>query len=357
MMQDTETAQPVDRATGVVASVGDLAVVAAYALAAGYVIVTDVVTGPPRVLVAAPLLGFLPGYAVVSALFPARAYRETGRRADTGTSGSAGTRTGSTDARAERARWARGPNWVERLSLAVGTSLVALVVLAVVVSLLGLPFDTGTLTTTVVAVVVGGALLGAVRRSRLPADERLVVPVARLRAEARAGTVDARPVDAALNVALVVAVVVAASALAVGMASPDRGEAYTEVALLDDRGDDLVASNYSTDLVRGEPADLTLTVENREGSETEYTAVVVLERVRGSGGEAVVLERDELDRVSLSVPDETTAQQALSPEPTMLGDDLRLTVLVYEGDAPDRATRETAAHHLYLWVNVNASGE
>lgn len=342
MMQDTDTAQPVDRPTGVVASRGDLVAVVAYALVAGYAIATGTIAGPVQVLVAAPLLGFLPGYAVVAALFPARTLDETAETVEPPT---------------PRTRWARGPNWVERLSLAVATSLFVLVLLAVVVSLLGLSFDAGTLTAAVVSVAVGGALLGAVRRARLPVDERLVVPVASLRAEARNATVDAPPVDAALNVALVVAVVVAASAVAVGLASPDRGEAYTEVALLDDRGDELVAGNYSTDMVRGESTDLTLTVENREGGETNYTAVVVLERVRGSGGEAAVLERDELDRVSLSVPDETTAEQALTPEPTMLGENLRLTVFVYEGDAPAQATRETAAHHLYLWVNATSSGE
>lgn len=341
MMRDTDTARRVDRSTGVVAVVGDLVVVAAYALVAGSVIAADVVAGPVRVLLAAPLLGFFPGYAVVSALFPARPVDETA----------------STDAREASAGWGRGPNWVERLSLAVATSLFVLVLLGVAISLLGLSFDPATLTAGVVVVVVVGAMLGAVRRLRLPAGERLVVPVARLRAEGRAATVDAKPVDAALNVALVLAIVLAASAVAVGMASPDRGQAYTEVALLDDSGEDLVAGNYSTDMVRGEPADLTLTVENREGNETNYTSVVVLERVRTTGGDTAVLERDELDRVSVSVPDETTAEQSLSPEPTMLGEDLRLTVLVYEGDAPATATRETADHHLYLWVNVDASGE
>ncbi|MFC3476437.1 DUF1616 domain-containing protein [Halobacterium litoreum] len=331
MMRDSDAVESRPGDHGLAAATGDLAAVAGFALVAGSLLLADVVTGPAQVALAAVLLGFAPGYATVSALFPARGVLDPARR---------------------RTRWVRGPNWVERLSLSVATSLVLVVLLGVPISLLGLDFGARTLTVAVVAVVAAGALLGAWRRLRLPSEDRLVVPVARLRAEAKASTVDVPAVDAALNVALAVAVVAAASALAVGLAAPDRGEAYTEVALLDDRGGDLVASNYTTSIERGDPANVTLTVENREGESREYTAVLVLQRVRTTDGQTVVLEREELDRIGLSVPDERTAERTLTARPTMLGDDLRMNVFVYPGDAPSEASASSAPHHLFLWVDV-----
>jgi len=116
-----------------------------------------------------------------------------------------------------------------------------------------------------------------------------------------------------------------------------------------------VAGNYSTELTSGQATNFTLTVENHEGQATNYTAVAVLQRVETSNGSVTVLERSELDRVSLSVPDGETRQQALSVTPEMLGDDMRLNVLVYEGDPPATVTPATADNHLFLWVDVNDS--
>ncbi len=314
-------------------AVADLVFVAGCALVAGVAIITGVLGGTARVLVAAPLLGFFPGYVVVATLFPARA-------------------TTTTDTPASR--WVRGPNWTKRFSLSVAASLVVLVLAALPLSALGAAFDVTTLTGVVVGVTLAGAVAATFARRSLAAADRFVVPVDKLVAGARARTVDASLLDAGLNVALAVPVVVAASTVAGGLAAPDRGEADTEVALLSEQGDELVANNDTTSFQRGAASNVTLTVENREGASMEYTAVVVLERVR-TGGDSAVLERTELDRETLAAADRETVRERLSVQPTILGDNLRLNVFVYEGDAPATATADTASHHLYLWVDVNQS--
>ncbi|WP_336035094.1 DUF1616 domain-containing protein [Halobacterium yunchengense] len=328
----------VDRETdsGAFAAVGDLVAATAYAVLAAAAIAAGAVDGALRVLVAAPLVGFLPGYAVVSALFPARG---VAARDDPDT------------------RWVRGPTWTQRASLSVATSLLVLVLAALAASLAGVPFATQPLAAVVAGVVVTGAVLGLWRRRRLPPDDRLVVPVAAVAGAVRGGTVDAAPPDAALNVALAAAVVVAASAVAVGLAAPDYGEPYSEAALLTQGDDGLVAANYTTAVERGDAANVTLSVTNSEGEPMDYTAVVVLERVdaRDDGG-AVVLERQELERVDVSLGDGETAQRDLAVEPTLLGEDLRLSVYVYEGDPPAFASADTAPHHLYLWLDVERAG-
>lgn len=338
MAAATDTAEREHYAPYVVVSTLDVVFAVVYALVAGAVLYLGVLTGPTRVLVAAPLVGFLPGYAVVSTLFPARPVREQSS-APAQPGGSAG--------------------WLERLSLSVGASLVVLAVLAVLVSLVGVPFSTGALTAAVVAVTIVGSIGGLWRRYRLPPDARVVVPVAKLVDDLRGGTVDAHPVDAALNVAVLVAVVVAASTVAVGFAAPDGGESYSEVAILSD-DDELVAGNYTESVQRGESTSFTLSVGNERGTGTDYTAVVVLERLDDANGDTVVVEREELDRVTLTVADGEATRQRVAVEPTMLGTDLRLNVYVYEGDAPETASAATAPHHLYLWLDVeraNASSE
>jgi len=325
----------------VVGEFGDLAATIAYALAVGGLAVGGVVDGPLRVLLAGPLLFVLPGYAVVAALFPGE---PPARPSEDGGDGTV------LAARLRRP----GVEWVERGALAVGTSFVLLVVLALVLSLVGPSFAAAPLVTAVVAVTVAAGLVGGVRRARLPPTERATLPVRAWTRELRAVTVDADSgVDAALNVALAGALVVALAALAVGLAAPQTGETHTEAALATGSGEDLTAGGYATDLTAGERATYTLTVENREGAPTDYVAVAVLQRVRTDAGAATVLEQRELDRLSLSVAAGETAEREVSVTPETLGEDLRLRVLVYDGEPPANPSAATATEHLALWVDVS----
>lgn len=327
-------------AGGLFTTYGDVVVVLAYALVAEGGVASGVFTGPLRVLLALPLLFFLPGYALVSALFPARSQTED----ETGMSLSTALRQ-------------PGLEWVERGALSLGASLVVLPLVGVALPLLGVPYETTPVVSALVLVTGVGMLVGAVRRLRLPESERVVIPVARWYGELRASTVDAdSSTDAALNVALAVAVVVSMAALGVGLAAPQDGETFTEVAVLTEQGGELVASGYPSSVTAGEPTSFTLTVENREGEAIDYTSVVVLERVRTSDGSVTVLERSELERVAMSVANGETGQQQVTVRPDLLGEDLRLRVLVYEGEPPAELSAATADNYLTLWLDVTPSG-
>jgi uncharacterized membrane protein len=341
MREATATKGVFGPAGGLLREFGDLGVALAYALSAGFLVLAGFVDGPVRVLLAGPLLFFLPGYAVVSALFPAEP-------PDSDRDGA--VLTASVLRRP-------GVEWVERVALSVAVSVVVLVLLAVVLSLVGSSFAAAPLVTVVVAVTAIGALVAGGRRARVAPSDRVTVPVDRWHGEARAATVDADSgVDAVLNVALALAVVVAVAALAVGLAAPQSGESYTEVALLTESDGELIAGDYPTEMTAGEPASFTLAVENQEGTATDYTAVVVLQRVQTDGESVTVLERNELSRESLSVEDGERVERQVSVTPELLGDDLRLRVLVYAGEPPANPTGETATEHLTLWVDVSLVG-
>jgi uncharacterized membrane protein len=341
MKRATATGNSLVPAGGLVREFGDLGAALAYALGVGFLLLAEFVTGPTRVLLAGPLLFFLPGYAVVSALFPEEPPE---------------TESGSVVSTALLRR--PGVEWVERCALSLGASVVVLVLLPVAISLVGGSFAAVPLVTVAVATTVGSALVAVGRRLRLPPTERATVPVDRWHDEARAATVGADSrVDAALNVALALAVVAAVATLAVGLAAPQSGETHTEVALLTDSDGELVAGDYPTDLTGGEQASFTLTVENNEGAATDYTAVVLLQRVQTGGESVTVLEQNELDRASLSVAAGETAERELSVTPELLGDDLRLRVLVFDGEPPAEPTEASATEHLTLWVDVSPVGE
>lgn len=311
------------------AELGDLFAVVAYAALAGAAILAGAVEGPLRVLVAAPLLGFCPGYAVVSVFLP----------------------------RTTPLPWTsdRQARWRHRVALGIATSVLVLVLAGV--ALTPTAFAASTVVGAVFAITVLGSLVGAVRRLQAPPAVRPRLPFGRLAADARAATTEAPRADALLNVALALAVVLAATTLAVGLAAPDRGEDYSEVALVTEDGAQSAAGGNDSH-VRGEESALTLAVENSDGERQSYTVVLALERfaeTAASDGTAelpALLERAELSRTTLTLPEDESATRSLAFTPSLLGDDLRLSVYVYTGEAPATPSADSADYHLYRWIDV-----
>jgi len=110
-------------------TVVDAPVVVVATLAVVVTVLFDLVAGTARLVVAAPLLFFAPGYALTTALFPRR------RTLD------------GVDAlrRPVTAIGARGLGWVERVAVSFATSLALLPPLAVLLSLLDAPLAAGPL--------------------------------------------------------------------------------------------------------------------------------------------------------------------------------------------------------------------
>lgn len=73
---------------------------------------------------------------------------------------------------------------------------------------------------------------------------------------------------------------------------------------------------------------------------------------RVEGNETSVTEREELDRVSTTPEHGETWQEEYPVTPTMTGEGLRLTFLLYDGEVPVEPTRENAYRELHLWIDV-----
>ncbi|WP_042666312.1 DUF1616 domain-containing protein [Haloferax sp. ATB1] len=314
-----------------------LAVVVAVVLTCGAVAVPGVRDTPLRIVLGLPFVLFVPGYAFVSALFP-EAGRSVTAAGDAGAG--AGDRTGI--------------DGIERVALSFGTSIA-------LVSLFGLGLNFTPWGVRLVPIVgsvglftVAAAVVGSRRRSALPESERFRVPSRSRVAGVKSNLFSPDSgTDAALSVAVVLCVVVAVGVGGYVVAAPGSGESFSEVYLLtENQSGQLAAEDYPTEFTAGESTPLTVAVDNHEGTTTDYVVVSQLQRVRVANNTTTVLEREPLTRYRPSVDADSTWRAEHAVTPTMTGDRLRLTYLLYTESAPAEPTVQNAAQEVHLWVNV-----
>ncbi|QCC59978.1 DUF1616 domain-containing protein [Natrinema thermotolerans] len=302
---------------------------------AGFVLVAAVlltiVDAPSTVLRAAvgfPLLFLAPGYVVLSALFP----RETPAIADG----------------RPLLRQTVSLSDTERAALSFGLSFALLPPLGLVIAVTPFGFTTSTVVNTVAGATLLGAGVAIARRLAVPPADRYR-PARRLEA-ARAAIFDARSTrHVAVNVVLVISMLLAVTTVGYALVAPQDGEQYTSLRLLteDDTGE-LVASGYPSEIEAGEAVPLVIAVENQEGEDEDYTAVVQEQRLE----DGEIVERNELQRIDYSVNAGGTAYADRTLSPEAEAESIRITVLLYDGDVPETPTTENAYRHGYFWVDV-----
>lgn len=268
------------------------------------------------------LVLFLPGYALLAALFPSFEAVDAAW---------AGTETGIDP--------------VERLAFAVPLSIAVSCAVGVVFLLTPIGLQRLPLAVALGGITLGGAVAGAYRRQyhHGHADATEIAPTESTRSD--------ESLSRTLQFALAVLVVVATGAIAYPLAAPTHGEAYTKVSLLTEQPDGtLGSSGYPTNLTAGESGELVLSVHNSRSEAVEYTVVVLLQNVSGT---AEVRSQTRLHTFSQRVSRGETWRVSHSIEPTMTGE-LRLQYLVYAGAPPATPTVATADREAHLWLNVTA---
>ncbi|WP_049923620.1 DUF1616 domain-containing protein [Halopiger djelfimassiliensis] len=308
----------------------DLAVVSVAAVVASVVVTSFAAGNSLRLLATLPLVLFLPGYALVSMLFPAaeRDARET--------------------AATEIETYPRGIDVAERLGLSFVLSISILPLLA-----LALPATEWGLATEPLAGVLGAitvvcAQLGVVRRLRTPDAERFTVTPLVSFAWLRRGE---GAVATASSILLVAAVATAVGALLVGFIVPTSTGGFTELGLYTENEDgDLVAGELPDEIEPGESIPVTVTVENHEGEETAYTLVIQEQTLE----DGTVVDRTRLQEIDATVSADATAtgERTITPTATP-GETVRISALLYEGEPPAEPTNDNAAEDTYFWITVS----
>lgn len=262
-----------------------------------------------RVLGTALLVVFIPGYALVIALFPRRASTD-GSRADRGA--------------------------MERLGGSVALSLAIVPLVALVANFTPYGIARTPILVGVTALTVACTLVGLGRRLRLDPDERYA-PRLTLAGVLYTNLPDWRhgARTTAYNVVIVASLLVVLASTGFAVVHGSNTAGFTELSVQTDEQSVEEAAVLEAD----EP--LGIAVENHEGESTAYTAVVVAERTtERSDGTVAVQAQERLTTQSFTLGHGERTTASFDPAPPADSD--TVTVLLYEGDAPANPSRDSA---------------
>lgn len=314
----------------------DLVLVVTTVLLADVLVMAAIGWAPLRFVLGAIVLFFLPGYALLAALYPERPRRTTDGRATV----------------PQLVEPHDGLVFTERLALSFGTSVALVPIAAVTLGAFGFGLTPSTILGCLTVVVVGCALAGAVRRARLAPNNRYV-PFGRRAARGDGGSVRwGYRGSRTLAIGLVLAIALTGGALAYGIATEPASSDYTSASLLT-TGDDgrAVVSAYPGNATVGEPVELTLRTHNHRSQPINVTAVATLERVATDGD--TVVDREELRTLSTDLGPNERFNATHEVTPTFAGEDLRLAYYLYHGAPPSSIGPQTADRELYLRIDVD----
>jgi uncharacterized membrane protein len=301
-------------------------------------------TSPIPLVFLAPVLLFLPGYALTTVLFPgqpttAGSGHRAGRRSAVQSPGfGVGSTTDDSVSRLDL---------VERTALSVGVSVGLLPLFA-----LGFDLVLGTVVGPAIATAAIGSAVtmlgGGVRRSQLPEGDRFAIPIERWFEGAESAVADEPPSVAAVNVALAASVVLALLAVGVAFAAPNQGATFTEFAVGSERGGEFVTDDYPDDLAVGETAEPAILIENREREPIEYHVIARFERVE----DGTVTAAEEAGRFTVTVEHGETVVESQRITRSMTGDDIRLRFLLYRDEPLTDLGNEPAYRSVHVWLSV-----
>lgn len=303
---------------------------------------------PLRVVLGLPFVLFIPGYAFIAALFPEAGESPTEVEGD---------ETEGEDLEDDGAATDRsGIDGIERVALSFGLSIAIVPLIGLVLNFTPWGIRLVPIMLSVSSFTLGSTIVAARRRWALDPEEQFVVPWREWLQSGRTELFEPQTrTDGALNVLLAASVILAVVSVGYAVAVPNEGEAFTEFYILTETDDgELVADDYPTKFTRGESRSLVVGVGNQEHQPMNYTVVVALQAVQIENNSTTVLEEAELRRFQTQVGHNETWQLQHNVTPTMTGERLRLTYLLYNGEPPTSPTVENAYRELHLWVNVTA---
>ncbi|AKB76283.1 hypothetical protein MSLAZ_3022 [Methanosarcina lacustris Z-7289] len=279
----------------------------------GLVILTDLFVLTPglsdtvlRNILGLPLVLFLPGYALIAALFPAKSDLDG----------------------------------IERTALSFGLSIA-------VVPLIGLglnytPWGIRLLPILISLSIFTFAMCGLayIRRAKLPEADAFEVPFRKMALELKAEILD-KPesgLDKTLTIILVLSILLSVATLFYVVITPKEGEHFTEFYLLGPEG---MADNYPTNYTLGESGTVIVGVVNHEYRPVNYTMEVRLEN------QSLPLPED-MQQVTLAHNE--TWEKPLTLTPPVAGKDMKLDFLLF-----NETDKNTPYRDLHLWINVNST--
>jgi uncharacterized membrane protein len=303
-----------------------------------------------RIVVALVVALFVPGYALIAALFPERGSSVS----DDGSTTSTDTPTEGS----ENATESGGIDVLERVVLSFGASIALVPLIGLILNFTPWGLRLVPILVGLTVLTVPLTVLAAFRRARHSPNERFDPhPGVSLVAGLRGLTTPDDRTDAILNVLLVVSLLLAAGSVAYAVGAPGPQEEFSEFYLLSETEDgELVAANYPRNLTTGESTPLVVGIANEEGRQETYTVVTQLQTVQIREQTLTVTDSRELGRFTETLADGETANVTREVTPRELtGERLRLQFLLFRGEVPESPNTTTAYRETHLWVNVTTA--
>jgi len=302
----------------------DLVIIAVCAMASVLCIYLPVLTTSPlRVAFGLPMVLFIPGYALIAALFPEK----------------------------------DDIDGIERVALSFGLSIavVPLIGLALNYTPWGIRLDP-----IVAALTVFTFAMLAVahwRRAVVPAEKRFSVPFREMVAGAKE---DHFPegqsrTDRALSIVLILAILLAIGTTLYVLAVPREGEHFTEFYILGPGG---MAADYPTTFTAGSNQSVIIGIGNHEYRNITYTVEVLLtsQTFDPTTNTSSLRDMEMIDRFAVTVPHNQTVEWPFSFTVSRV-DMNRLDFLLYDENVPSddvwgKDRLDAAYRDLHLWIGV-----
>ncbi|MDK2974033.1 MAG: hypothetical protein PWP08_404 [Methanofollis sp.] len=302
----------------------DLIIVALWTAATVFCVYLPVLnTSVLRAVFGLPMVLFIPGYALIAALFPAK----------------------------------DDLDGIERVALSFGLSIavVPLIGLALNYTPWGIRLDP--ILTALVIFTVAMLAVAHWRRIALPPERRFSVPFAEMTAEARSELFpqEQSKLDRALSIILVLSIIAAVATTVYVIVVPKEGEHFTEFYILGSGGK---AADYPTDFFAGTEQSLIIGVGNHEYRNVTYTVEVLLtnQTFDTATNTSSVNAMERIGRFSLEIPHNKTVEEpyTFAVDRTDMN---RLQFLLFNETVPSDGVwgedRINASYRdLHLWIRV-----
>ncbi|HWQ48207.1 MAG TPA: DUF1616 domain-containing protein [Methanosarcina sp.] len=277
----------------------------------GLVLLTDIFVLTPginetmfRNILGLPLVLFLPGYALIAALFPAKSDLDG----------------------------------IERVALSFGLSIA-------VVPLIGLGLNYTPWGIRLLPILTSLSIFTFImcgfayfRRESLPGNEAFDISfrAAALSLKAEVMENSESRLDRALTVFLIISILLSVATLAYVVVSPKEGEHFTEFYLLGPEGK---ADNYTTNYTLGQSGTVIVGVVNHEYRPVNYTMEIKIEN------KSLFIPED-VSHISLAHNE--TWEEPVTIMPPLEGKNMKLQFLLFNDTDKSMPYRD-----LHLWVNVS----
>lgn len=350
------TTEPPAMATHTVRWRLDLLAGSLYAVLAPIVTLAVGVPSNVRAVLALPLVLFVPGYALLAAVYPERwSDDETTNRSSSPLVGDA-THSGIAPG--------------ERIILSVVASAAVVALLALAVNFSPFRIRPAPVSIAVSAFTVACFAVALVRRASLAAERRSGLPLGgvldslrgqfTVHSPALLSGSDARPTSrrtVAFNLLVAVAVLAVVAGAAFAYTAPTADQDFTEFYLVGENETGAYTVNaVPSSLDAGEQQTLYPTVTNQDDTAHEYSVVVELQRAEQTDDGVDVRASRTLDTLNAAADSGETERVSHQVGPLEPGGSYRVVYLLYTGDPPSDPSTENAHRSVTLWFDVTDDG-